>query len=149
MEEPNIDRCRDAATGRPRHGASTEPHCILAARIIWLLDPVVLAHNRGRGGAAGAPTSAATVRFPSSVLLCCIREHFFALSRPRLGVGAPLPEIHAPAQGRFMKKLQRGETRSRDRKRCAHRRGGHEEERGRDGREQCGRVTQAQPESAR
>jgi hypothetical protein len=39
---------------------------------------------------------------------------FTVLSHPRLGVGAPLPETHAPAQARLVQKLQGGKKRARE-----------------------------------
>ena len=51
----------------------------MAAGIIKLNDPAVLARSRDRGGAAGAPSSATTVRFPLIVYSTSLRALLYFL----------------------------------------------------------------------
>ncbi|KAI9447551.1 hypothetical protein H4582DRAFT_2068171 [Lactarius indigo] len=128
MEEPNNDIDTETLQAQIDLAMAQAQNLIAS----WLPAPSgSLTQSSSRAAEAEAELQALLRRPPRyvfffSILFFTARERFSVPPFPcpihnaRLGVGAPLPETHAPAQARLVQKLQGGKKRARETVNGAH-----------------------------
>jgi hypothetical protein len=109
MEEPNNDIDTETLQAQIDLAMAQAQNLIAS----WLPGSSgSLTQSSSRTAEAEAELQAILRRPPRYVAIPSL--FYFAELRPRLGVGAPLPETHAPAQARLVQKLQGGKKRTRE-----------------------------------